>query len=86
MISPFSELTRGLRGLSGVLLVDSAGNSGSFSSDTTGEVYKSAKLGFGALIATEPENFDGVPSPQLGSGGDQFTFTRRFTSFNPNLM
>lgn len=59
----------------GALLVDSAGNPGSFSSDATEEVYKSAKLGFGALIATDPENVDGVPSPQLGSGGDQFTFT-----------
>ncbi|MEB7884011.1 hypothetical protein [Serratia fonticola] len=59
----------------GALLVDSAGNTGSFSSDAPSEQYKSAKLGFGALIATEPENVDGVPSPQLGSGGDTFTFS-----------
>ncbi|MCS4267304.1 hypothetical protein [Serratia sp. BIGb0163] len=59
----------------GALLVDQAGNEGTFSSGASAETYKSAKLGFGALIATNPESVDGGPNPLLASGGDQFTFT-----------
>lgn len=59
----------------GALLVDGANSEGHFSSDKQDEQYKSARLGFGALIATDPENADGVPNPQIASGGDLVTFS-----------
>lgn len=54
----------------GGVLMDDGNNEGHFSSDKPEEVYKSAKIGFGALIATDPENINGKRSPDLASAGD----------------
>lgn len=59
----------------GALLIEDGNQIGHFESNAQGEKYKSAKLGFGALIATDPENVDEERSPELASSGDQATFS-----------
>lgn len=59
----------------GAVLIDDGGNEGSFSSDNPEEVYKSARIGFGALIATDPENVNGTRSIDLASAGDQMSMS-----------
>ncbi|WP_371972976.1 hypothetical protein ACB496_15285 [Lelliottia nimipressuralis] len=59
----------------GALLIDDGQNEGGFSSDKSDEAYKSAKIGFGALIATDPESTDGTRNPDLASAADQVTMS-----------
>lgn len=59
----------------GALLIDKGVNEGTFTSSVAGEKYRSAVLGFGALMATAPENVNGTRAPELAAGGDQVTMT-----------
>lgn len=59
----------------GALLIDKGVNEGTFTSSAPGETYRSAVLGFGAMMATAPENVNGTRAPDLVSGGDQVTMT-----------
>lgn len=59
----------------GALLMDKGVNEGTFTSSATNETYRSAVLGFGALMATAPENVNGTRAPELAAGGDQVTMT-----------
>lgn len=59
----------------GALLIDKGVNEGTFTSSAAGETYRSAVLGFGAVMATAPENVNGMRAPELASGGDQATMT-----------
>lgn len=59
----------------GALLIDKGVNEGTFTSSESGETYRSAVLGFGAVMATAPENVNGIRAPELASGGDQATMT-----------
>ena len=59
----------------GALLIDKGVNEGTFTSSAADETYRSAVLGFGALMATAPENVNGTREPALAAGGDQVTMT-----------
>lgn len=59
----------------GGVLIENESNVGHFSSNNDSEVYKSARIGFGALIATDPENVDGERSPELASAGDKVSMS-----------
>lgn len=63
----------------GALLVDGTSNIGTFSSDNTAEVYKSATLGLGVLIATGPENATGERDNAVAAEGDKATMTWTIT-------
>ncbi|EPA0076736.1 hypothetical protein ACQYI1_002617 [Enterobacter mori] len=59
----------------GAVLIDEGSHEGAFTSDKPEEVYKSARIGFGALIATEPENVNGTRSADLASAGDKVSMS-----------
>ncbi len=54
-------------------LIDSGVNEGYFTSSNATENYQAAQLSFGALLATDPENVNGVRDPSLAANGDSIT-------------
>ncbi len=59
----------------GALLIDGGNNQGTFSTSAPDELYKSARLSFGALLSTDPENVNGVRDPMLAVDGDTASMT-----------
>ncbi|WP_272668211.1 hypothetical protein [Providencia sp. PROV117] len=55
----------------GALLMDKNSTTGILSTEATGEIYKSAILGFGALMATGPENINFVRDDTVISSSGQ---------------
>lgn len=59
----------------GALLVDGDNVTGTFTSDNSSEVYKSAVLGMGVVVATGPENSQGTRDDSVARPGDSATMT-----------